>query len=452
MRRSPQEIGVTRSWTRRHGVNEFPQAGGVDKQGRPGDVSEYDFRHLENVRWEDPRLVARGGQTALLAPGSEMDGCIMGLAEVSESLALYVGSESDDNTDGEQRLDRYYADGTPHCLSPAIAPGESLPQLVQVWGDTTKPRRNILTFADKLLSYSADDGKVYHVNIPSRGTPIDEIAANTINVQLFELAEMSSWVYKYERDTNADHSSFGELIPVLYMGTVTTGEVYRWDGSNLTLDTPAPLGGTGRIILAVWLGDIVACRTQYVVARNFGPWDRIITLDAAITNFKPSCGREYAASVFFGGEDPAGPATIIYYDAGSASMLLNVIAAPSFGRVVQDMDVFQDKLFFCWTETGNPSNYGWIGTVDATFTFTDNVYQLVAELNGWFGAMLSTGDDLWITVNSTGTTGLDVSGIALRSFTNGGDNSGVSSPFEIVLYSYAVGGSLKRVPADLAAF
>lgn len=394
--RNPQEIGVRQTWSRRYGVNEFPRAGGMARQGRQGDVPADDFWLLENARWNDPRLKGRGGQ---VQTAEAVDGCILGLFEVEDTLAILVGSG------GSERLDRYKAEQSPEYLEPTIAEDEPLPSL--------GARRNIINFDGKILELSADPADptaliCYQVNFPAPITPADQVAALTKASRLFDLPEaMNTWVWKFELDTQTDSPTYQRPIPILYLGALLSGLVYRWDGQHLTQDTPASLG-PGAVVLAVFLNDIVACGEGWIKRRNYSPltWDSSSYVIVGSTAFVPQAGAEYAGRFFFAGSDaslvfPAGPGCILYLDPATNTVLTHVPIdnSPDLfpGFVCSDLAVFQGLLHFCWSGTGHVSNPGFIGTVDPALVWTDVVYTFTDEAVGLFGAMLSTAGNLYVS-------------------------------------------------------
>ncbi len=396
--RNPQEIGVRRQWHRRYGTNGFPAAGGMNRQGRPGDVAEHDFWLLENARWDDPRMRGRGGQSK--ATTVAVDGCILGLIDIEESTAILVSPGAN--------VDRYQGDQNPDYLE-AVLPGSIGPDQGVPFGDPTSARRNIISFGGtKILFFSDNAGnpKVYEITFPPKNTPPDKITELTLISQVFDIPEVSSWVWKYEIDGNANSPTYQTPIPALYIGTTSTGEVYRWDGINLTLDTPASLGA-GRVILCVYQNDIIAFGTDWATKRNYAgvsgaaPWDINYTLPAG--TFEPSCAMEFAGTWFMGGLDtttPANPAVILYLDVGTGNILKHqpVSPRPANGSAVVDLEVHDDYLVYAWTEMGVPSKLGYLGRIDASITFDDDWREFNCETDGVFGCLLSTGRQLFVTV------------------------------------------------------
>lgn len=415
--RNPQEQGIRRPWNRRFGLMGFPKSGGLNKQGRPSDPEANEYRELENMRWITNRIRERGGQTALLA--APLGQCILGMAQVQDSINILIGSTDDTPSTSERRIDRYSEDTTPNYLEPTVSADDDIandwPQLLGISLRQTMGRHCYVNFAGKLLSYNETTKRMMRVNFPPLDTPYDQVAVNTHLVLEFDLSaypQIASMLWHYEPDDLADSPTFGTEIPVLYMSTVLGGLILRWDGTNLTQDVSVPLGsGTQRLILSTWGKDICCTETGLVYVRNFraagsivGQWNKTVPLSGAVVSFLPTCGRDFFGRPFFGGW---GSDQLIYYDPVSNTMLGHKpeAAGPRPCAYVADLAMHQGVACYLWTEGGVPSPQAWIGTVDANMLFDDTVVIFVCEDTGWTGRLLSSENQLFVTVHCTSVSG-----------------------------------------------
>lgn len=374
----------------------------------PGDIGVEEFRHLENVRWDDPRLVSRGGQQALLAAGQEIGECILGMVEVSESAAILVGSDDTVLGTDARRIDRFSEDQTPNYLSPAMSPDDQIsddwPQLLGVMSSTLG-RHCFINFAGKILSYNEETKRVMKVNFPPLDTPTSLVAQNTHFVLEIDLAphpQMASWTWHYELDSDATSPTFDTTIPVLYMGFVGgLAIVLRWDGRNLTRDTVNPLAASvERVIVGTWGNDITACIDGPLFVRNFnregtkvGNWNITIPLDVSVTAFHPTSNKDAFGRPFLTGW---GSHQIVYLNPATKTMIgrsLVGIGAPIYAA---DSEAFDGHHYYLWSDTGGPSNRpANLGRVDGSFVFTDLWDSFTCETAGWTQRLLATGESLF---------------------------------------------------------
>jgi len=414
--RNPNEIGIRRPWSRRFGVDGFPPAGGLNKEGSPAEIGPEEFRHLENVRWYDPRLVSRGGQLALLGAGQTIGQCILGMIDVAESVNVLVGS--DDFTPGsveQRRIDRYAEDMSPVYLSPAMSPDDDTtddwPQPLAVYNDTTRARHCFVNFAGKILSYNEQVKQLMKVNFPPLDTPQTLVAENThfvLEVDMTAYPQVASFVWHYERDLDEASPTFNQLIAVLYMGTVGgQALVLRWDGRNLTQDTVVQLQATTqRVIVSTWGDDIVANINGPMYVRNYnregltiGNWDRTVPLSGSVGSFLPTAGRDAFGRPMFTGW---GSHQLLYYDPTTNTMIGRALMNGAFGALyAADLEHFDGWLYYLWTETGHPSVPANLGRVDGSFSFTDVWRSFTAETTGWTERILTTGESLFLLLQCT---------------------------------------------------
>lgn len=425
----------------------------------PGDIGVEEFRHLENVRWDDPRLVSRGGQQALLAGGQAIGECILGMVDVSESVAILVGSEDfEPQLASQRRIDRYSEDQTPTYLSPAMSPDDDTnddwPQELAVYNNADKGRHCFINFAGKILSYNETTKRVMKVNFPPLDTPTSLVAENThfvLEIDLGAYPQMASWTWHYELDKDEASPTFDKIIPVLYMGLVGGAAiVLRWDGRNLTQDTVNPLAlSVERVIVGTWGNDITACIDGPLFVRNFnregltlGNWNITIPLDAGVASFHPTSNKDAFGRPFLTGW---GSHQLLYYNPATKTMIGRAPTNPGAGNApalyAADSEVFDGFHYYLWTETGHPSVPANLGRVDGSFTFTDVWDSFDAEFTGWTERLLATGESLFALFQSKENPGA----------TDRGGLYGMRTPATPGTMTEVVAYGLDEIPADMVA-
>lgn len=342
----------------------------------------------------------RGGQTK--ATTVAVDGCILGIIDIEESLSILVSSSQT-----EFILGRYNASQSPTFLNPSV-PGTILPRQKNYPGGGGV---SILTLGgERVIFYSSAQGKVFEVTYPPKNTPPDQVVERTLINPLFApVSAMASWVWKYEIDADPSSATYQRPVPILYL-LCADFHVYRWDGVNLRRDTPTAL--TNAAVLCVWRNDLVAFGTGVATKRNYAsstsaaPWDVTYALPIA---FEPKCAMEFAGTWFAGGIDsgaPTTPGVLLYLNLGSGTVLSRYpVASGNIADAVGAIAVHRETLLYSFSRFDGPSQPAHIGSVTTSLVFDDGWSLGISgeclndENKARVGAMLSTQTQLFVTVS-----------------------------------------------------
>lgn len=434
--RSQAEKGIRREWSRRYGYQGFPAAGGMRKQGSRVSGLPSQAEHLENIRYDYPDKVCRGGQSRLYADGSAMQsggtGCILGIFEVAGATGIWI--EGEDLGANPTTL-RYDPDvGSPqvsqliaaHLQDPSLDP--SLPRHTFVADEA-----NRRLYAYGATAQDGSPGGLFEIVMPEDG---QSIANTKIKLLLPSVAGLtgaktglptfSSAVVVSEMAAAAP-TGLGTTTPqlddsnirgVMYVGsvadgTVGDGKVRRYDGVTLTEDSPAfATGAFHRQIVFAFAETVWCAGPDYLRRRDAaGSWSSISMPVGLVSVFTPMGAAEYGDALYIiGTEDTFAASKAVILKLVSPSTL-TISRRPDSGGtrpshrgfdIVRANDGF---LYFGWQGDVSPTQHAAIiGSYDGS-AFIDDLYEFFFEGFNAIGRMAAAGSNVYATttIGDTGT-------------------------------------------------
>lgn len=379
------EIGLRQTKRLRAGM-DFPNWEGVNREMDPGAIRDSQIQTGINVRIEGNEIVNRGGMTKIHS--AAMTGCVYGFIDVPEGATSLLLVAHDDGTPGEARLDRYYSESSP-SYNTAMARAATLqptPTTLAEFVDDTKPRRSLARANGGLYQFGHDadnEPTLFRIILPERTTTLTG-TTDFLNQMKLEarlaLPEFASWVETSERFSDEI------LLPVLYIGSTSTGKVYRWDGITFVAETSNLI--PKRHIVTKYQEDVYAvCGSNMRKRGENGLWGTNIALGVT----KTWCAaEEYQTKLYICGDQK-----LLSWDGTAIVDLSAALFAVTFATgVIVDARCFGDKIYFL-VGTSGITQYVEIVSYDGT-TFTD-ILRLGADGPLIPGCLEAFGNHLWYT-------------------------------------------------------
>jgi len=363
-----QELGIKSPLILRAGIT-FPGWAGMNRENDPGAIADNQFFYAQNVRIYGNEIVSRGGQEKI--HDAAMDGCVLGFFSLPDSTT------------------NLWLNGSLYIYNPELDPTTQLTgviplQTVSVASDTV-PRFGMAKFDGMLLSFDA--GVLYQVVIPERSsaTFLSQLKAEKI----VEVTEFSS--YAVREEIRAD----GDPGPVLYIGSVTTGDVYRWDASSLSVE---PTGlPTTRQILVTFLDDIWAIAGDEISKRNGGVWGSPISLPDA--SFVPTGAAALGNELVIVGFNVDG-GEIYIFNGSSVTATHEPTTGIGGSNLVSSVTVWNGSAHYLWSQDV-PGGTCEVGFYDGS-TFTDTAFSFDVGEGGAIGDLEEVGPKLYVSFTSSG--------------------------------------------------
>jgi hypothetical protein len=236
-----------------------------------------------------------------------MTGCVYGFIDVPEGIiSIYLVGDGV-HGDAGARLDRYYSEGQPLYTTaiPQAVTLQKLPTTMTQYADSSLPRRSLTRYNGGLYQFgeqSTNENTLFQIIFPERTTTLtgDTSFVNQTKLAVtVDIPEFASAVERKER--------FSEIVlnPVLYVGSVSKGKVYRYDGVALSEETTGL--ANKRIIVALYQEDVYAACENKLQKRGFdGAWSTSIALTLTKTW---NAAAEYLSKFYLVGED-----SVLSYD------------------------------------------------------------------------------------------------------------------------------------------
>lgn len=363
--RNPQEKGLRQEWSRRYGVNGFPECGGLNKEGDPSTILPHELWTALNCRYSDGYPVCRGGQETV---SDALAGCIVGITDVEDVSAFLLSMK---------RLDRYNPDApTPYVR---IDDG-SYPihlTLTSTSGQDA-PRHNIFRMGDRIMAF-ASDNYVYDVVLPPVGaSPQLTKYTRQALVPNFVNAVVRREVLPSKPNFDGSDPAI-EIGDVAYIGGIE-GTAAVYNGTTTKQETGV---GAGRILTAIYHEDIYGCGDVTLYRRTPETpttpvhWDSAASFPGGLSNFFVTDAIEYKNKLYISAEALGLPdagfgfpalAAIFVFDISTGVVTIahqpltantNLDVALSIGA----MEVYNGRLCYMWV---NGFNDIWIGTYDGS--------------------------------------------------------------------------------------
>lgn len=374
--RKGKEQGTRSNVSLRVGI-DTPYLRGINRDYDAGSIAQNEHQDAENVRLVGGRIDNRGGQQKL--NDVAMDGCIWSLDDLPMPV---VGLFLTPFYNGQQSLDRYNTDLDPEYATVFRNTDLSISDPIYPHSqfiNTAKPRQTLFEWRKRLFVCSREI--ISEVVFPKDNTDGDVSLRRLISIGA-GLNQISSMAVVPEA---------GEEI--LYIGTLSNQELYRYDGTWLSTD--GAIGqNASRMIVGRWHDRLYIFGTQYAMVRNPGPplvngipapgTYTTLAMAAGVTTFQPSRLIEWKDTLFIVGKDTAvapvpgspGPGCILAWDGSTMTLAhqpennSNAPYTPAVG--ISDGIVFNGKFWFVWRDTDNVTL---IGNYDGA-TWNDEVASL----------------------------------------------------------------------------
>ena len=400
-----QELGI-KSPKRLRGGIDFPTWEGLNFENDPGAIRDTQFTEMVNVRIDGNEVFSRGGQEKIHTQA--MTGCVYGMIDVPEgatSLMLVSNPQTLPPTIGQ--LDRYYSEASPtynNVFEPFLGTVpeillQGIPDDASGIASSANPRRSLARFGGNLFQFGFTDNGVafpptlFKVVLPERTSTVSgasDVGAQAKREAVVDLPEFASWAVRKE---NVDGSTApsATIKEILYIGSVTTGAIYRWDGSALTTETtglPA-----SRHIVVNYADDIWAMAGNKLRKRDGGVWTTEFTFATTET---PHAATDYLSNlIIVRGND------FVVFN-GSTFTVTTPTSGGETSTLVTDVKPFGGDVYYTWRGDGaSPSAFlgKWNGS-----TFTHAVISAPSE-SSMCGSLEVAGPYLYWTF-STGTGGV----------------------------------------------
>lgn len=383
------ELGTRSPFIHRGGIS-FATWEGVNRQNDPGAIRDTQLYDAINVRINGNELTVRGGQEKI--HDVAMDGCVYGFIDVPEgATSLILVANSDISiSPPSARLDRYYTEASP-MYGEVFAESQNLQGLLDddssKWNDSNLPRRSLTRFNGNLYQFGVNDEgpRLFKIVLPERNAPLTGINSFANQSKLEVAASIPEFSSACTRPEPLPDATIGD---VLYVGSVSTGNVYRWDGQTVTVeDSNLP---SDRHIMGVFREDVYAASTDSLRARNFGAWDQSFT--TGTTNFVPCAMSDYQNTLFIIGQD-----TVLSFDGTTVTDVSAAFTAVTTDTpiILADVKPFNGLLWFlCQVGAISPliNIIKWDGSAFA------HVATIGEDGPVWPGCMEPAGDKLFFTL------------------------------------------------------
>lgn len=375
-----KELGVRTSRQFRTGI-DHPYFRGLNRDYDAGAIQDTELQDAINVRLLGGRIDSRGGQEKLT--DSALDGCVWSVDDLPmPTVGLFLAHQDT----ATYSLDRYNLDLSPNYNG--VYPTLSQPNVGEhrPFGGSTTPRQVLTVWRDKLLGGDSVSGIVSEIVLPKEGQ-IGDIAFR----KLVSVPEVSSFAVVPEG---------GESI--LYIGSTSNNEVYRYDGTWLSTDGAIGFNSE-RMVVGRFHDLLYIFGTQYALVRQPGaplvngfpaPGQYAsITMPGTVTTFRPSAMCEFGDQLIIAGLDAAiapalgvpGPGCLLKYDGSTLTLAQqpNDGAGPGVyrpARGVSDVFLWNNKVWYLWREFGTDP-HTWVGNYDGA-TWNDTVADLGTAQSG----------------------------------------------------------------------
>ena len=378
--RKGQEQGNRSPRQFRTGI-DIPYFKGLNRDYDAGAISDTELQDAINIRLIGGRIDCRGGQEKLNE--TPLDGCVWSIDDLPMPTVGLFLAHIDNAT---YSLDRYNLDLSPNYQG--AYPAASLPNLDQhqPFGSAGKPRQVLVVWRNKLLAADTTNGTIYEVVLPKEGT-LGDIALRP----LVSVPQISSMIAVPEG---------GESI--LYVGSTSNNEVYRYDGTWLSTDGAIGFNSE-RMIVGRFHDLLYIFGTQYALVRQPGAplvngipapgTYASLTMAAGVTTFRPSAMCEFGQELVIAGLDAAitpgigtpGPGCLLIYDGSTMTLARQPNDGGGVGvyrpaRGISDVFFWNGKVWYLWREFGTDPNT-WIGSYDGS-AWNDTVASLGTTQTG----------------------------------------------------------------------
>jgi len=363
-----------------------------------------------------------------------LTGCVYGFIDVPEGatgLLLVANSKLGVGPPTQSRLDRYYSEATPqyNTVFASATTLQALPGTATDFATDTLPRRALVRFGGGIYQFgkSAGETKLYRIVLPERTTTTTGTTSflNQAKIEIaLDLPEFASAVVRDER------SSETSVVSVMYVGSLSTGKVYRWDGATFSTETSGLT--SKRHIVATYQEDVYAICGDAMRQRKNNTWTPSISLGT--TGFVPNAATEYLSKLYI-----VGKATVLSYDGASVADLSAAFAAAANETPISIVDVkpFNGKVYFLF-ETGSITRRTEIIRYDGS-TFT-SIGFLGSEGPNNPGCLEPSGDKLWFTAKNKESSPATIR-LYYVDLSNGINDTGLGPT-----------DNSETVPADMVAF
>jgi len=415
--RKGQEQGNRSPRQFRTGI-DIPYFKGLNRDYDAGAISDTELQDAINIRLIGGRIDCRGGQEKLNE--TPLEGCVWSIDDLPLPV---VGIYLTPFTHVQQPLDRYNTDFSPDYATifqnedltiadPIIAHSQFM--------DVSLPRQVIFVWRGKLLVHNSQ--QISEVVLPKNNADGEVSLRPLVDLGAQQIASF------------AEVPEAGESI--LYIGSLTSNEVYRYDGTWLSTDGAIGFNSM-RQIVGRFHDRLYICGQQFLLVRNPGaplvnglpaPGTYAqITMPGTVTTFQPSRIVEWQDQMFIVGKDLAiapapgtpGPGCILMYDGSTLTLVRqptntdNAPFTPAIG--VSDGIVWNNKFWYLWKDTDNVTL---VGNYDGS-TWNDKVANLgAAENTSDCGDFVLANGLLYLTTTrgqATPGPGLDNSQVFLSS-------------------------------------
>lgn len=395
MPRSKQEQGERERYEARYRLS-IGFCTGWDDSHDPSTLPDTSLVTLINGRVHDGIVLSRGGQE-LASDHTLNDECIYGMIEAEGGDRFFLNPL---DVGGAGMLDVYQeTQATPYVRisTDDNETGIDNARLSEcsVVG-ITAPRYIFEKFQGKMIMSSelgSDDGgfpAIHEIVVPEGATSVD-----ATEIKIRTLVNL----------TGIDEPSSLHVIPgfpdTLYIGTVG-GEVWKYFGGSLIDISPGTPLPSERVLLFSIMGTLYAV-CGYNVAYYTGASWVALSFPVAVTDFLPTCVKEFGGLGYIGGNSDTGDVDggiILIITPGSTTMTEGVVYRPGLFRCenITDFGEYQGALYYGWQGYENVTQFSYLVEYNTT-----NVYQVSTEDTTLIARLYNSNGRLFMGIGSGGS-------------------------------------------------